>query len=59
MYVQAIDRQLATQHRASQDLQIPLRKAAHVEIMNRGIGSSTKAARGASSSPSSYPRRSK
>lgn len=55
MIIQNVDRELMSLHRASQDLQVPIRKAAHTDIMETGVPAS-KAPRGSSSSPSSYPK---
>ena len=53
MLAPSLDRELMSLHRASVDVQVPIRKAAHTEQMNTGANQA-KAARGPSSSPSSY-----
>lgn len=52
--VQNLDRELLSLHRASVDLQVPIRKAAHTDIMDTGANQ-PKGAKPSGGTGSSYP----
>lgn len=48
-----LDRELLSLHRASQDMQVPIRKAAHIDALETGAHT-VKAPRGPATTGSSY-----